>query len=313
MAKWRGKEAFRQVARRQHGRVSWAQLKLLGLADSTIAGWIESGYLTRVLPRVYAIGHDTANREAVLWEAVLYAGPGAMLSHATAAHHHGLIDRPPAAIGVSTPRDKIRSLQGRIEVHGKRTIVRVHHLGLPTTTVAQTLLDLAAAAQSDTRLVRRALANLDFQKRLDIEQLERVCGKGRPGSRTLRAALAAHQPQLAYANGELEERFLTLCEHWQVPLPKLNCSVHGYVVDAYWPGHGLVVELDGHANHSSPAQLRRDRERDLALRSHGLIVVRYDWHLVTRRPHDTRADLLRQLELASAAAAGPGQPGQAIP
>jgi hypothetical protein len=298
MAKLWREEAFKQLIRRQHGRISWAQLKLLGLPDSTIAGWTRSGYLTRVLPKVYAIGHDSPNREALLWEALLYAGPGAMLSHGTAAHQHGLINRPPPAmIDVSTPREKIRSLPGRIAVHGERRIDRGHHRGLPTTTVAQTLLDLAATG--DTRLVKRVLANLDFQKRLDVAQLERACGRGRPGTRTLRAALAEHQPRLAYANGELEERFLSLCEQWQLPLPKLNCKVHGHLVDAYWPQHGLVVELDGLANHSSPAQLRRDRERDLALRAHGLTVVRYDWNLVSLRPQDTHADLLRQLDLAS--------------
>jgi predicted transcriptional regulator of viral defense system len=292
-------ERVRQLSGRQAGRITRAQLNRVGVSDDAIRRRTENGYLKRVLPRVYAVGHDAPSREADLWAAVLYAGPGAMLSHGTAAHHRGLINDVPRVIHVSTPRMNVRSVGGRVTVHAERQIDRAHHLGIPTTTIAQTLLDLASTSAGDDRLVRRALAVLDYRNQLNSEQLIAMCGRGRRGSRTLRAAIANQQPQLAHTNGKLEERFLSLCERWRVPLPKLNCAVHGYLVDAYWPQHGLVVELDGHANHSSPAQLRRDRQRDLGLRAHGLTVVRYDWNLVTRQPQDTHADLLRQLDLAS--------------
>src|ERR1700749_4273928 len=93
-------ERFRAVVRRQHGRLTRAQLVALGVPGSGIALWIRSGYLTRVLPKVYAVGHTAPSREADLWAAVLYAGPGAMLSHASAAHHRGLIIYPPDVIHV---------------------------------------------------------------------------------------------------------------------------------------------------------------------------------------------------------------------
>jgi len=140
---------------------------------------------------------------------------------------------------------------------------------------------------------------LDYRKQLDPAALMAICGSGKRGSSALRAALATHQPRLAYANGELEERFLRWCESWKVPLPKLNARLHGHIVDAYWPERGLVIELDGYANHSSPAQISRDRHRDLVLRSHGLRVVRYDWALLEYEPLAMHADLIAQL------AAGP--------
>jgi predicted transcriptional regulator of viral defense system len=286
-------ERFRSIVARQHGRITWAQLAALGVSRSTVSQWSAAGYLTRVLPKVYAVGHTAPSREARLWEAVLYAGPGAVLSHESAANWLGLIRYPPAVVHVSTPRAKIRSVAGLIRVDAERRVERIIHDRMPVTTIPQTLLDLARV---EPELVPRALAALDFRRELDVDELLAVCGRGRLGSRELRAALEKHQPALAQTNGELEERFLRWCERWKVPLPEFNARLHGLIVDAYWPRYGLVVELDGYANHSSPAQLRRDRERELSLRAHGLRVVRYDWELLHRQPEKMHADLMSQLE-----------------
>jgi hypothetical protein len=70
-----GKVRVAQVADRQAGRVAAFQLTHLGVADSTVHGWVRSGYLFRVAPRVYAVGHVAPSREADLWTAVLYAAP----------------------------------------------------------------------------------------------------------------------------------------------------------------------------------------------------------------------------------------------
>jgi hypothetical protein len=280
------------LLRRQQGRITWAQLLTTGVARSTVSQWAASGRLTRVLPHVYVVGPDVGGPEARRWEALLYAGPGATLSHRSAAHARGLIQYPPAVLEVSTPRRRASSIDGVVRVYCGRDLVRVICEGIPVTTVAQTLLDLGGVEPS---LLPRALANLDFRGQLDVEQLLAACGSGRLGSRALRAALHKYQPALAYTNGELEERFLYWCERWGVPLPKFNARLHGLTVDAYWPAHGLVVELDGYANHSSPAQLRRDRERELILRANGLCVVRYDWELMHRRPGAMHRDLMRHL------------------
>ena len=292
MEKFWSEERFGELVRRQQGRITWAQLKVLGASDATISQWRSQGRLTKVLPRVYAVGPNIPTLEASLWGAVLYAGPGAMLSHSSAAHWRELIKHPPSVIEVSTPRQKVHSIPGVVRVYQARDVTRTTYKAVPTTAVPQTLLDLARVKAA---LLPRALATLDFRKQLDVSALEAICGSGRRGSAALRAALTEHQPALAYTNGELEERFLRWCERWKVPLPRFNATLHGAIVDAYWPEHGLVVELDGHANHSSPAQLRRDRARELKLRAHDLRVVRYDWELLHRQPAAMHADLMRHL------------------
>jgi hypothetical protein len=292
-----------RVAGRQCGLVARHQLAHLGIGDSQIQSWLRGGYLLPALPRVYAVGHAPSSIEAEMWAAVLYAGLGAMLSHATAAWWRGLIEYPPRCIHVSTTRD-VKS-RDRIVVHGRRRLERDLDRGLPLTTVAQTLLDLSAGGE--LVLVRRALAVLDYRRRLDPRALEAACGAGIPGSAGLRLALAHHMPQLAYANGPLEVELLLLCERYGIPLPRLNVVVHGVLVDAHWPQASLVAELDGAANHSSRAQRHRDRSRELILRAHGIRVVRYDWQQIHHQPEAVRDDLLAALgaEPTYASAASP--------
>jgi hypothetical protein len=203
-----------------------------------------------------------------------------------------LIDYAPNVIEVSSSR-RVNSIP-EIRVYGRRRVERWLHRGVPVTSIAQTTLDLAAVAEF--KLTRKALGRLDFRRQLDVAALEEVCGHGKPGSKALGRALAIHQPQLARTNGPLEYDFFEWCEAWRVPLPLVNELVHGVLVDAYWPEHGVVVELDGGDNHSSPAQRRRDKANDLMLRSHRLTVLRYDWDLVHNRPRALYDDLTRTLD-----------------
>jgi hypothetical protein len=148
------KDLVAQLAGRQQARVTRAQLRWLGIGTSTISDWIAGHYLHPRLPGVYAVGAAARTDESALFEAVLYAGPGAMLSHATAVHRRGLIDDAPARIHVSTPRRRA-SLPG-ICVHSRRAIKRTLHDGIPVTTVAQSMLDLAAVSEHDPVAVRVA-------------------------------------------------------------------------------------------------------------------------------------------------------------
>lgn len=155
------------------------------------------------------------------------------------------------------------------------------------------MLDLAADPR-DFKLVRRALAVLEYRDELDLRALEAVCGKGRAGSRALRAALQIHQPELAHTNGALEDAFLYLCERFSLRIPLCNRVMYGFAVDAFWPDVNLVVEVDGLPSHSKPGQLRKDRRKELTLREHGHTVVRYDWTLVKAASEEVAADLMRQ-------------------
>jgi Protein of unknown function (DUF559) len=285
------------LAERQAGRVSWAQLMALGVESVVVARWVSDGFLHHDLPRVYAVGHRAPSVEADLTAAVLYAGPGAMLSHATALWWRGLLDHQPWPIQVSTPR-RCQSLHG-VKVHGRRTCERDWHKGLPTTTIEQALLDFASVAPLDR--VRFALANADHGKLLDVAALQAIAGAGRAGSTKLRTALKRHEPKLARTRSPLERTFLPFCEAHGIPSPDdVNVWIEGVLVDAVWWKERVVVELDGKDNHSSWGQIQRDRSNELKLRAARFDVMRYGTAQFEEQPELVARDLLARLSSAAA-------------
>jgi len=284
----------------QAGRISWAQLLACGATNAEAGALVRSEHLVRCLPRVYAIGTAIPSYEASLWEAVLYAGPNAVLSHRTAAHRRGYIKFPPKQIHVSTPRD-IDSLPGRVVVHAKRRRLERHFLGaLPITSPEQTALDLAS--DGNENLVRIALAQMDFRQELNLNALKAIAGKGKPGSTLLRTALEHHEPRLAQTNDQLEEDFFLMLERWHfTPLPMPNYALAPDLhIDAAWPAYRIAVETDGRAGHSSPARKREDHRREMECRRLGWSTpIRYDWAQIHDDPPAVYDDLMTQLTLAA--------------
>jgi very-short-patch-repair endonuclease len=101
---------------------------------------------------------------------------------------------------------------------------------------------------------------------------------------------------MARTKSDLEDDFLLLCQRFNVPIPQVNVRLHGEEPDCYWPASSLVVELDGDGNHGTPAQRRRDRRKDMKLRGHGLMVIRYDSDQVNHDAVTVAADVLAQIE-----------------
>ena len=282
-----------RIAQRQHNRIASHQLTRIGLGGSTVRDWMRAGYLHPRLSGVYAVGSRACTTESDLFEAVLYAGPGAMLSHTTGAWWLGLIDHRSPAIHVSTPRR--RSSPRGILVHKRRLgLERVVCQGIPTTTVPQALLDLAAAGE--LTLVRRALARLDYQHRFDPHALLALCGDGPRGSTALRWAIAHFDPRFAHTRSPLEDNWLICCEQLDIPKPDdVNVEICGISVDACYYDAKLIIELDGSDNHHSPAQIRRDRRNELTLRTAGWLVLRYSSVQIRDDAEAVRAEVLHHL------------------
>ena len=276
-----------RVASRQSGVVSRAQLESCGISGSAISRWARCRRLVRLYPGVYAVGHRTLSVRGRLLGALFHAGPGAVLSHTTAAWCWGFVEHEPRVIHLSAPIG--REPTPGVRIHRPRALERQVHNGFAVTPVPRTLLDLAAiVSRAD---LRRAVAEADRRRLLDPAAAHEQCRRGRPGSRALRSALETHLPQLAKTLSVLEERFLALCELHEIALPEVNSFVAGLKVDALWRLPRLIAELDGHDAHAYPAAVERDRSRELALRAAGYEVRRYTWQQVTERPELVVADL----------------------
>jgi very-short-patch-repair endonuclease len=86
---------------------------------------------------------------------------------------------------------------------------------------------------------------------------------------------------------ELEERFLALVRKAGLPEPRVNARLHGYEVDFLWIAERRVIEVDGHAFHSTPQAVTRDRRKDSDLELAGFRVTRFTAHQILHDPEDT--------------------------
>jgi very-short-patch-repair endonuclease len=156
---------------------------------------------------------------------------------------------------------------------------------VPVTTVARTLLDLAEVI--DENGLRRAFEEADRLKLLRMPALEQACARAgkRKGLIALRRLIdAARGP--VFTRSSLENRFAEFCrEHLaDLPAPLTNVSILDHEVDAYWPAHRLVVEMDSWEFHSHRAAFESDRARDAVMQAEGYRVIR-----LTHRQLETEA------------------------
>lgn len=270
------------MAQRQHAVVMYADLVSAGVSPDEIRHRVASGWLRRKHRGIYLVGavHPPL---AQAMAAVLALGKGALLSHHPAAVLWGLQQPPAGEMHVTVVARNARSPKG-VHVHRIRRLhpsdARSRH-GIPTTSPARTLLDLATqATQRDLdRAVNEArVTKLTSEPSLN-EQFIRY--PNHRGTAALRRALK-HEP--ACTRSEAEQRLRELIRKARLPLPVTNTHVDGYEVDAFWPEHKLIVEVDGYDVHSTRAAFERDRRRDADLQSHGYRVLRITWRQLTDEP-----------------------------
>jgi Transcriptional regulator, AbiEi antitoxin/REase_MTES_1575 len=285
-----------RLAERQHGVVSVTQLRELDLSPSAIRDRAAAGRLHRLHRGVYAVGHPLLSSHGRWMAAVLACGPGAVLSHRSAAALWGIRPTARSGIDVTAPARAGRRRAG-IDVHDAATlaasdVTRVD--AIPCTTVPRTLLDLAAVL--DRRALERAYDQAEVLRVLDSAAVEDLLARSprRHGVAALRAVVQAAAP-LALTRSELEERFLSICAAAGIPRPRVNAWVPlvggGVEVDFFWPAHRLIVETDGHRVHGTRHAFERDRRRDRRLLLAGWRVARFTWRQLVRDPDEVVATI----------------------
>jgi very-short-patch-repair endonuclease len=278
--------AIAELAGRQRGVVTRAQLLAAGIEASAIERRRRAGRLHAVHRGIYLVGHRAMAAGAREAAALLACGDGAVVSHLSAAHLLQLLPYPanrrPVDIAVSgrqgVPRPGIRI--HRVKALDQRDVNRID--GLPVTTAARTLLDLAAVLPSD--LLERAAAEAQVRRlvrRRDlVDQLER--NQGRRGVRALRELL--DERGAAPTRSEAERRLLRLIRSADLATPEVNARVGRYEVDFLWRAERLVVEVDGFAYHANRRAFESDRRRDATLAASGYMVLRVTWRQIVDAP-----------------------------
>jgi Transcriptional regulator, AbiEi antitoxin len=257
------KEAVSQLAEKQHGVAATRDLLALGLSRSQVTRWATEGRLFRVHRGVYAIGRADLTARGKWLAAVKACGPGAVLSHLSAAVLWNLWRIANSLIHVTTTR---RSRRSGVRAHTVCTIEPDEWLlvdGIPVTSVGRTLADCAEVLP--TRKVVRLLEQAERLGLFDLPQLA-----SRP---QLREALAQMAPEVPRVNSDWERDLLDWCEDLGVPRPELNVAVEGFEVDALWPRQRVVVELDSWTFHRSRRAFVEDRRKAAILQLAGYLVL----------------------------------------
>lgn len=276
------------IATGQWGRVAWCQLVAVGIDRHTIQRWLRDGRLHSVHHGVYAVGHTAPSVEADYMAAVLAGGPGAVLSHRSAARLLRLLRRaaaPPPEITVPSTAGRRRPgiVVHRVPASAARD--RAIVAGIPVTAVPRVLLDLAPSTAPDelARLCHEAW----IHHRTTPAQIESCIARHphKKGAAKLRRALGSD-----VTLSQLESGFVSLLARHALPLPRTNVVRRGDRVDCHWPRHGLTVELLSYGFHAS----RQAFERDVGRRRRSNHVA-YTYGDVFERGAATIADLRGRL------------------
>jgi very-short-patch-repair endonuclease len=266
-------------------------LHVLGVDDNAIAYRVRVGRLHRLHRGVYAVGHTVLTGRGRWMAAVLAAGPEAVLSHAAAGALWGL--RPSAAVvvDVTVPGTGGRRKRKGLRIHRARTLETTTHEGIPVTTPARTVLDLAAVLQR--RPLERVLDQAENARLTEVASLVAL-GRAHPGHRgagRLMAILDTHAPGTTLTRSELEERFLALCRDHDLPRPLVNHPVAGRERDFVFAAQRLVVETDSWRHHHTREAFEGDRHRDAILLRAGYRTLRVTHRQLTDTPSDVALTL----------------------
>ncbi len=296
--------AVSELALRQHGVFGLHQLRELGLAPAAVRARCATGRLHRIHRGVYSlVPRELLKREGLYMAAVLACGPGAVLSHRSAARLHELRNYGYYRVEVTVPGRSTRTHSG-VVVHRSTTLSKpdvtvVNHI--PVTTLARTLFDIAELVTA--RQLERAFDQADIMQLLDLNEINDQLARNpnRPAGKAVRHLLQTHYIGSTPTDNDFEDAFLALTRSLGLPDPTPQFYVDPgdgeppMRVDFAWPDRKIAVETDGNRTHGTRNAFESDRRRDQRLIAAGWTVIRTTWRQLTQRPHELGPVLLKLL------------------
>lgn len=270
------------------------QLRGAGLTDEAISRWVSEGRLRPVFRTVFTLGHAPLGAQARMRAAAL-ACPGAVISHRSAAALLGFGKAAPVVVDLIPGEQRGRKIDGirshRVPFPGRSEWGHVH--GIPVTSVARTIVDLAGAygeKQLGDTVERAATERL-----LDVVQIDAILAGGpkRCGAPCLRLVLAPWRPVAETAKHAtfrslFEAKLLPLVAAAGLPLPHFNAPIRTaeriLEVDLLWGQARFVVEADSRRHHGIEIAFERDHRRARELIAAGYAILGVTWREAEQEP-----------------------------
>ena len=308
-------ESIRELVEYQRGVISRRQAIERGMSGDAVDRLVRADRWQPLYRGVYATFTGEPSRVAQLWAAVLLGGPGAALSHHSAAEVSGLADRSSAArssaarssaarsraiqtsaaIHVTIPEGRRRAAHQGIVFHRSGRIEEAIHpvLAPARTRIEETVFDLAQ--QATTFDDAFAVACAATQRGLTTVSLLAVALAKRKQQRWRHELNEAFGHIADGAHSLLEYRYVRLVE---APhgLPqarrqaKVSTDGRSRYLDNLYDDFGLLVELDGQQAHPEH-QRWHDLRRINSMTAHGITTLRYGWTDVVSNPCRTATEI----------------------
>jgi hypothetical protein len=293
-------ERWMVVATRQHGVVTWHQMRKMGSSPRAIRWKSKVEAIEEVAPGVYRVAGSAQTWEQRLMAACLWGGPEACASHKSAAALWKLDGFGPGPVEISALKQNRTQLAFKVHRTPVEPAFVTTKLGIPVTNAFRTVRDLVAVVDEHraNQLLDEALRKGFVSLAALWRMVHREAGSGRRGVGVLRHLLEHRSPEYLPSASELQaatRRLLigagiAFVEEFVVTDERGNfvARVDFKLVDA-----PVVVESDGRANHSSKLDWQHDLDRRNDLTALGLGVIHVTWDKVTNRPDEFLAEVVQ--------------------
>ena len=259
------------------------QLLAAGVSSDAIKHRLKTERLHRVHRGTYAVGHLATAWRARAQQALLAFDGFAVISHWWAAALWGLMPVPDGRVDVTRAKSSARRRKD-ILVHGTTLLDTrdfTTRLGLRITTPERTILDLAASlSQYDLEAL---IADAMVRKLVTVDSLKAILTRAgrRRGAAKLKRALE-ESPGLT--RSQYERLLRRICRAADLPQPITNAIVEGREVDAYFPKHGVIVEVNPFSTHGHKRAHDKDTRKIAELNAKGYIVLPFTDKQLTDEP-----------------------------
>jgi hypothetical protein len=257
-----------------------------------------------VLPGVYLAVTGTPTQAQNEIAALLYAGPGSVITGLAALRHHGLRVPDSTSIAILIPDTRARANRAFVAIRPTtRMPERVCYQGAVQFALASRAVADAARELASFSEVRALVADAVQQGLCRIDWLGEELRRG-PVRRSawLRRTLAEVTDGIrSAAEGDLRDLII----RERLPMPMFNARLYAgttliAVVDAWWPAAAVAVEIESKEWHLSPAGWERILRRSARLSAHGIVVLHVTPGHVRHRPAEVAADIRAALGAGSA-------------
>jgi hypothetical protein len=290
----------------QHGVFAGEQARRRGVSQKQLRHRLAAGRIVRLKVDIFRLRDHPWTWEAQLQAGLFDVGPGALVSHRTAAQLHGFWRyRSQNAVEI-TGKEQHDHRVTLARLHRSAYIPSVHRTvvrGFPVTTVARTCFDLFGDPDPGLRLttegrelhatmMMRVLNDALARRGLTLGQLATVLGtigrRGRPGTALTRKFLQDLGSTYVPPESDGESLVMELVEAMGLEVPERQVPLsdeQGWIgtVDFLWRRPAVVLEIDGQW-HDGPLDEAADAERDRRIEAIGLRVKRIKYRDLVANP-----------------------------